>query len=210
MAFTLEEADLMVDTCAEAGVPLCCGSISTTHPSFERAKQLLDEGGIGQLLSIEAPSPGAQHQDWSFFLDSPVSFVVGFGDNMEPSESGSTEFRGQGMLVAMDGTTVHFRRGAPQVRLSGTTGEMVFDLGYTRPGWRLFQDVDTLGSRSDYFTARQSAQGGMGGVLPSTARAEMPWPAPQFASPCKPNMNPVCYPALAWRRQTGGDTIGCH
>lgn len=200
----------MVNTCAEAGVPLCCGSISTTHPSFERAKQLLHEGAIGHLLSIEAPSPGAQHQDWSFFLDSPVAFVVGFGDNMEPSESGSTEFRGQGMLVAMDGTTVHFRRGAPQVRLSGSTGEMVFDLGYTHPGWRLFQNVDTLGSRSDYFTARQSAHGGMGGVVPRTARAEMPWPAPQFASPCKPNMSPVRYPRSRLVAPDWWDTVGCH
>jgi hypothetical protein len=61
----------MVRCCADAGVPLCAGSISTTHPSFERAKTLLQEGAIGELLSIEAPSPGAQHQDWSYFLDSP-------------------------------------------------------------------------------------------------------------------------------------------
>ena len=62
MAHSLAEADLMVESCAEAGVPLCCGSISTTHPSFERAKILLREGAIGDLISIEASSPGAQHQ----------------------------------------------------------------------------------------------------------------------------------------------------
>ena len=175
-------------------MPLCCGSISTTHSSFERAKRLLADGAIGQLLSIEAPSPSAQHQDWSFFLDSPVSFVVGFGDDTQPNENGSTEFRGEGFLVAMDGTTVHFRRGAPQVRLSGSTGEMVFDLSGSHPGWRLFQDVESLGARSDYLSARQGAEGGMGAVLPQTARTEMPWPAPQFSSPCTSKSNSPVFP----------------
>lgn len=175
MAFSLEEADLMVRVCAEAGVPLCCGSISTTHPSFERAKQLLTDGAIGDLISIEAPSPGAQHQDWGYFLDSPVVFVMGHGDGLR-AESGSTEFQGSGMLVAEDGTTVHFRKGAPQVRLSGSTGEMVFDLSSHPSGWRLFQEVPSLGSRSDYLDARNSAEGGMGAVLPNVVRTEMPWP----------------------------------
>ncbi len=54
MAHTLEETDRMVGTCAEAGVALSCGAITTTHPSFARARLLLDSGAIGQLVSIEA------------------------------------------------------------------------------------------------------------------------------------------------------------
>ena len=76
MAHTLEEVDRMVSTCAAAGVPLSCGSISTTHPSFAVAKRLLDEG-------------------------------------------------------AADGLAVHFRPGAPGLRLGGEDGEIVFDLGQT-------------------------------------------------------------------------------
>ena len=60
------------------------------------------------------------------------------------------------MLVATDGTAMHFRRGAPQVRLSGTTGEMIFNLSFTHPGWRSFQDVETAGARSDYLRARRT------------------------------------------------------
>ncbi len=48
MAHTLEEVDRMVGACAAAGVPLCCGAITTTHPSFARAKALLAEGAIGE------------------------------------------------------------------------------------------------------------------------------------------------------------------
>ena len=79
MVHTLEEVDRMVGACAAAGVPLCCGAITTTHPSFARAKALLAEGAIGELVSIEAPGAGAQHQNWSYFLDAPPAWVVGTG-----------------------------------------------------------------------------------------------------------------------------------
>ena len=57
MAHTLEEADRMVKACANAGVPLCCGAITTTHPSFGRAKELVTSGAIGEVVSIETSGP---------------------------------------------------------------------------------------------------------------------------------------------------------
>jgi len=158
MAHTLAEADRMVQTSAEAGVPLCCGAITTTHPSFARAKELVQSGAIGRLLSIEASGPSAQHQNWSYFLSSRASWVVGTGDTPR-REGGSDEFTGQGMMVTENGLVVHFRTGAPGVRLSGTAGEIVFDY---QSGFLLWQEVDTpLGKR----------------------RVEMPWPKPQFVPP---------------------------
>jgi hypothetical protein len=160
MAHTLEEADRMVRTCADAGVPLSCGAITTTHPSFARARDLLESGAIGDFVSMEAGGPGAQHQNWSYFLDreSRPAWVVGTGDTPR-RESGSDEFTGQGMLVGESGEVVHFRRGAPGLRLTGTTGEMTFGF---HDAWRWWQDVDANGA---------------------TGRAEMPWPAPQFVPP---------------------------
>ena len=157
MCHRLEEADRMVRCCAQAGVPLSCGSITTTHPSFARARTLLSQGAIGQLRSIETDGTMSQHQNWSYFLDSGPAWVTGVGD--EPRrESGSNEFRGQGMLVATDGLVIHFRHGAPGVRLTGTRGQIEFD---NRNGWRLFQQLD-----------------------PSEVRwAQMPWPDPQFVPP---------------------------
>ena len=149
----------MVVTCAKAGAPLCCGSITTTHPSFARAKELIQDGTIGEVVSMETGGPFAQHQNWSYFLDSPPAWVAGTGDDGR-NESGSDEFRGQGMLVAEDGSIVHFRKGAPGIRISGTEGEIVF--GGIWEGWRLWQDVETVGG---------------------SQRVEVPWPEPQFGFP---------------------------
>ena len=45
MVFSLAEADAMVGACAEAGVPLVGGATSVSHPSFARAKSLVEGGG---------------------------------------------------------------------------------------------------------------------------------------------------------------------
>ena len=120
MANSLEETDLMVSSCAAGGVPLVCGAISTSHPSFAAAKKLVRDGAIGDLLSIEATS-GSQHQNWTYFMESSPAWVVGTGDTPRRS-TGSDEFTGQGFAVGSDGFVVHFRKGAPMVRLTGTTG----------------------------------------------------------------------------------------
>lgn len=154
MVNTLEEADRMVGACAEAGVPLSCGAITTTHPSFATAKELVRSGAIGEVESIEAPRPGSQHQNWAFFLDADPAWAIGTGDEVR-HEGGSDEFKGQGMMVSGDGVVVHFRTGAPQLRVSGTLGELVHDLPQ---GWQLWQDVDSGAA---------------------AGRAMMPWPGPQ-------------------------------
>ena len=158
MAHTLEEADRMVSTCAAAGVPLNCGATTTTHPSFGRAGQLVSDGAIGELLSIEAHGPFAQHQNWSYFLDSDPAWVIGTGD--EPRrESGSDEFTGQGMVVTQSGLAVHFRAGAPGVRLQGSKGELVFDFPTAWQRWEVME------------------------VEGRPFRVEVPWPGPQFVPP---------------------------
>ena len=158
MVHTLEEADRMVKTCADAGVPLSCGAITTTHPSFARARALLDSGAIGELVSMEAAGPFAQHQNWAYFLDSAPAWAVGTGDTPR-RESGSDEFTGQGMLVTDSGLILHFRAGAPGLRLCGTEGEIVFS---SSDAWRWWQDTS---------------------VDETKGRVEMPWPKPQFVPP---------------------------
>ena len=138
MCHSLEEADRMVGTCADAGVPLSCGAISTTHPSFAHARELVKGEAIGEVLSMESQGPGAQHQNWSYFLESRPAWVVGTG-HQGRRESGSDEFSGQGMLVAEDGLVVHFRHGAPQFRISGATGELVHDWSN---GWRMWTETE--------------------------------------------------------------------
>ena len=159
MAFTLEEADRMVKVCADRGIPLCCGAITTTHPSFAKAKELVTGGAIGEVTSIEARGASAQHQNWSYFLDSPPAWVSATGDTPR-RPGGSAEFGGQGILVAENGQVVHFRKGSPGVRISGTKGEIQFSF---RPGWQLMQEVTPPSGRKQ--------------------KVEMPWPEPQFIPP---------------------------
>ncbi len=157
MTFTLKEADDMVNACAKAGVPLVGGATTVSHPSFGKAKELIASGAIGDVISIEAQAPiSSQHQDWSYFVDSELAWVSGTGDKPR-RERGSSEFMGQGIIVAKDGTVVHIRAGAPMVTISGSKGEMSFDR--TRHFWRLWQDIDTPAGKR---------------------RVQMPWPAPQF------------------------------
>jgi predicted dehydrogenase len=158
MCHTLAESDQMVKACADRKIPLCCGAITTTHPSFAKAKQLVRSGALGDIVSIEAPGPQAQHQNWSYFLDSQPAWVAGTGDSAR-RESGSDEFTGQGILVAKSGQVVHFRKGAPGVRITGTKGEMCFDFG---TGWKLSQDIESAGGNG---------------------RVAVPWPKPQFIPP---------------------------
>ena len=159
MAFTLEEADRMVKVCADRGIPLSCGAITTTHPSFAKAKELVTGGAIGEVTSIEARGASAQHQNWSYFLDSPPAWVSATGDTPR-RPGGSAEFGGQGILVAENGQVVHFRKGSPGVRISGTKGEIQFSF---RPGWQLMQEVVPPSGRKQ--------------------KVEMPWPEPQFIPP---------------------------
>ena len=157
MTFTLKEADDMVDACARAGVPLVGGATTVSHPSFAKAKELIRGGAIGDVRSLEAQVPiTSQHQDWSYFVDSELAWVSGIGDKPR-RERGSTEFMGQGILVAQDGAVVHIRDGAPMVRISGSQGEILFD--YNRHLWHLWQNVDTPSGRK--------------------SSVEMPWPDPQ-------------------------------
>ena len=160
MCHTLEEADRMVKTCAEAGVPLNCGAISTTHPSFARAKELVNTGAIGEVTSMEASPPGSQHQNWTYFVDSAPAWVVGTGDSTEPHESGGTEFRGEGIMATEGGQVLHFRKDSPRVRITGTGGEITHE--WEPIGWRLGKNLDGM---------------------PPHARVEVPWPDPQIVGP---------------------------
>lgn len=158
MVHTLEEADRMVGACARAGVPLCCGAIPTTHPSFAKAKDLVRSGAIGPLVSIVANNPFAQNQSWGYFLDAAPAWVVGTGDGPR-RECGTDEFNGQGMMVTQDGMVVHFPSTGPGLRLMGERGEMTFDW---MTEWRISKDIE------------------IEGVMREVRRVELPWPGPQF------------------------------
>lgn len=165
MAHTLEEADRMVEACADACVPLMAGATPTNHPSYARAKDLVTDGAIGDVVSIEADAPAAQKQSWAYFVDEPPVWVAGTGDRGR-RDTGSDEFVGQGLTQTRGQPVVHFRRGAGAVRISGTSGEVWLD---SRPGslWRLWKDMN---------------------IESGARQVEVPWPGPQLEG----GYNAVC------------------
>jgi len=153
MAYTLEDADRMVKACADANVPLVCGAISTSEYSFGKAKEIIESGEIGDIVSIEASSDRhsvSQHQNWSYFIDSNPAWVIGTGDT-PPNDvisydgktvsPGSKEFDGEGMMVTDTGQVVHFRKGAPGVRITCTDGELFHSR--QQMGWTMWKNIDT-------------------------------------------------------------------
>ena len=158
MAYTLEEADRMVKACAGANVPLVCGAISTSEYSFEKAKEIIESGEIGDVISIEASSNRtsvSQHQNWSYFIDSNPAWVIGTGDT-PPNDvisydgktvsPGSQEFYGEGMMVTDTGQVVHFRKGAPGVRITCTDGELFHSR--EQMGWTMWKNIETPDGKS--------------------------------------------------------------
>ena len=153
MTLTLAEADRMVEVCEQAGVPLACGAISVNHPGFVQAKKLLTDGTLGAILSMETSRAMAQHNAWIYLVDSPGEWVIGVSDD-EASVRRNGEFEGTGIIQFANGVPGFLRPGAPQVRITGEHGELIFDW----KSFRLWLDVD-----------------GPGG----TTRAEMAFPEPQ-------------------------------
>ena len=158
MAYTLEEADRMVKACADANVPLVCGAISTSEYSFEKAKEIIESGEIGDVISIEASSNRtsvSQHQNWSYFIDGNPAWVIGTGDT-PPNDvisydgktvsPGSQEFYGEGMMVTDTGQVVHFRKGAPGVRITCTEGELFHSR--EQMGWTMWKNIETPDGKS--------------------------------------------------------------
>ena len=172
MAYSLEETDQMVEVCKNAGVPLVCGSTSASHPSMASAKQLIQDGAIGEVLSYDISSNTnlSQHQNWSYFIDSPAAWVIATGDE-EKRESGSAEFRGEGMLVTESGQVVHFRKGGPMMRVTGTEGEIYKRYAYTT--WHLAKDIKRSSLSGVNLPENQSYK---------VDRVEVPWPLIQMDS----------------------------
>ncbi|MEK6531438.1 MAG: Gfo/Idh/MocA family oxidoreductase [Deltaproteobacteria bacterium] len=58
-ATNMREAGLMIDACAENGVSLVVSHLRRWSPDFQKAKELIDSGGIGRLQYIAAHFSGS-------------------------------------------------------------------------------------------------------------------------------------------------------
>lgn len=67
LAVTLEEADAMIAACREAGVKLMYAEELCFAPKYERVRQLIKEGGIGNVYMLkQAEKHSGPHSDWFY------------------------------------------------------------------------------------------------------------------------------------------------
>jgi predicted dehydrogenase len=165
LCHTLAEADRIVGACERAGVTLTCGTHFASHPAVDRARDLLVDGAIGQIISAEvSPAMHAQNNAWlrlAVAVGGEPEWAVGVAAD-EVTVQEDREFDGDGIVAFERGLRVLVRRGAPFLRFTGERGELL--LG-GRGGFRLWLEVDGAGR---------------------AARAEVPFPAPnvfEYPSP---------------------------
>ena len=72
-ALTLADADAMVRVCREAGCILGVNHSRRWHPDYVKAKELLDQGAIGRLVSMYAVCQGAKpYPAWQADEEGPL------------------------------------------------------------------------------------------------------------------------------------------
>jgi myo-inositol 2-dehydrogenase / D-chiro-inositol 1-dehydrogenase len=67
LAVTLEEADAMIDACKQAGVKLMYAEELCFAPKYERVRQLVKEGAVGEVYMLkQSEKHSGPHTDWFY------------------------------------------------------------------------------------------------------------------------------------------------
>ncbi|GGB96979.1 Gfo/Idh/MocA family protein [Dyadobacter sediminis] len=70
LAVTLEEADQMLTACREAGVKLMYAEELCFAPKYERVRQLVTEGAIGEIYMLkQSEKHSGPHSDWFYDIN---------------------------------------------------------------------------------------------------------------------------------------------
>jgi predicted dehydrogenase len=70
LAVTLEEADAMIDACRRAGVKLMYAEELCFAPKYERVRQMVNEGAIGEIYMLkQAEKHSGPHTDWFYDIN---------------------------------------------------------------------------------------------------------------------------------------------
>lgn len=80
IALTIDDANAMIQKCRKEGVKLCYGSTYRFLPACRKAKEIIDEGKLGNLfIMIELLLVGAGVQNWKPLISYPIGGPGGGG-----------------------------------------------------------------------------------------------------------------------------------
>ena len=148
IALTLAEADAMVETCADHGVALAINCARRWHPFFARAKTMIEEDELGEIVQVTGYGQCGLSHNGSHLIDI-VRYMAGgrvewvYGE-MESDEAaaGEKDLMGNGYL-AFDNDVRAYIRGMNcgisnwEIDVLGTMGPLPLDR--ERPGRRTDQ-----------------------------------------------------------------------
>jgi myo-inositol 2-dehydrogenase/D-chiro-inositol 1-dehydrogenase len=70
LALTLEEADAMIAACKAAGVKLMYAEELCFAPKYERVRQMVNEGAVGEIYMLkQSEKHSGPHSDWFYNID---------------------------------------------------------------------------------------------------------------------------------------------
>jgi predicted dehydrogenase len=70
LAITLEEADAMIDACNKAGVKLMYAEELCFAPKYERVRQMVNEGAVGNVYMLkQSEKHSGPHSDWFYDIN---------------------------------------------------------------------------------------------------------------------------------------------
>jgi len=115
IAFSLEQADAMIDTCRRHGVKLAINCSRRWHPLWAQARRMIEDGELGQVLQVNGLGRAGISHNGSHLLDL-VRYLAGgevrwvFGE-MESDEKASSDddLMGNGYLSFDNGVRAFVR-----------------------------------------------------------------------------------------------------
>ncbi len=131
ISFSLEEADAMVSTCAEAGAALAVNCARRWNPFYHEARQMVEGGELGAILQVTVYAQSGISHNGSHAIDI-IRYMAGDGKvdwvfaEMESDEAAARDedLSGNGYLAFANGARGYYRSTA-----SGAAGWEVDVIG---------------------------------------------------------------------------------
>jgi predicted dehydrogenase len=117
LAWSLGEAEAMINACRQNGAKLGVGCLRRWHPFYRKTKQLIDAGDIGDVLQITGYCGSSLSHDGSHWVDlmryfaddAPVDWLVGEISSSEALTDDNDRYGGNAYIAFHNGVRGYLR-----------------------------------------------------------------------------------------------------